>query len=89
MISLICLACVFIEVRFTLRNRWDRNYDFWLGPGVLFLVKLNNVMRCATYVGTLVTSIFYNTNKVMIMYAITLILNTVALFLLIFKEKEM
>ena len=77
-----------MEVRFTLRNRALRNYDFFLGPGILFLVKLNNVIRCATYVGTLVTSIFYNTNKVMIMYVISFLLNIVALILLIMKESE-
>ena len=78
-----------MEVRFTLRNRALRNYDFFLGPGILFLVKLNNVIRCATYVGTLVTSIFYNTNKVMVMYLVSFLVNIVALVLLIMKESEL
>ena len=84
--SIICLGCVFAEIRFTLRNRQHRNYDYFLGAGIIFLVKLNNVMRCATYVGTLVTSIFYNTNKVMIMFIMTVCLNIAALLLLMMKE---
>ncbi len=83
LLSIVCLIFVFIEIKFTLRYKDHRNYDYFLGPGILFLMKLNNVMRCATYSGALVTSLFYNTNKVMVVYGITFFLNIAALVLLI------
>ena len=88
-LSSVALICTLYEINFTLKYRPQRNYDYWLGAWGLFFVKANNVIRCSLYSGTLVTSLFYATTKVVALYPLMLILNLVAMIVLLRQESAL
>ena len=54
----------------------------------MILIKLNNVVRLAAYVGLFVTAIFYLTNKVIYMYGLAFIVNAICMIFLIFSIEK-
>ena len=51
-------------------------------------MKLNNVLRLAAFVGTLVTAIFYLTKKVIYMYIFAVIVNFASLVMVLYYDSK-
>ena len=52
------------------------------------LIKLNNVLRLTALAGLFVTTIFYLTKKVMVVYGLAVFINIVTIIILLIAESK-